>query len=100
MPKVSVRQRELKKRITSDTFNKRRRCLLKARTRVCNLSQQLEVFTALETLPRNSIPARQSNRCGLTGTSRSYNRLTGLSRHQLRELGHQSMIPGLFKAAW
>ncbi len=100
MPKISVRQRELKKQNARDTFNKRRSYLLNARMRVCSFSQQLEVLTAFDTLPRDSSAVRQSNRCGVTGTAKSYNRLTGLSRHQLRELGHQSLIPGLFKATW
>ncbi len=95
-----MKQRELKRKHISSQYRLKRNYLLKARQRVTNYSQQLEILSGLAALPRDSSATRKSNRCRLTGTSRAYNRFTGLSRYKLRELGHQSMIPGLIKASW
>ena len=100
MPKSSMKQREWKRQLARHKHKAKRSYLLHARRKVTNYSQQIEILTSLENLPRDSSVTRHSNRCKVTQTSRAYNRLTGLSRYQLRNLGHQAMIPGLFKASW
>ncbi len=100
MPKSSMKQREWKRHLARQEHRAKRNYLLQARRKVTNYSQQLEILTSLENLPRNSSVARHSNRCKVTHTSRAYNRLTGLSRYQLRNLGHQALMPGFFKASW
>ncbi|HEV7282523.1 MAG TPA: 30S ribosomal protein S14 [Pirellulaceae bacterium] len=57
-------------------------------------------FLELSLLPRNSSPTRYRNLCKLTGRSRSYYRKFGLSRHMLRKLANEGLIPGLKAASW
>jgi small subunit ribosomal protein S14 len=51
-------------------------------------------------LPPNSLPIRLRNRCWKTGRSRGVYRDFGLSRHVIREMAHQCLLPGLIKASW
>lgn len=55
---------------------------------------------ALQKLPRDSSPARQRNRCALSGRPRGFYRKFGLSRNQLREAAMRGDVPGLRKASW
>jgi len=57
-------------------------------------------FEGLQALPRNSSPVRLKNRCAITGRSRGYMRMFGLSRIQFRELARNGKIPGVKKASW
>jgi small subunit ribosomal protein S14 len=61
---------------------------------------KLTVYKKLESLPRNSAPIRHRNRCWATGRSRGFYRDFGLSRHVLREMAHEGLIPGLTKSSW
>ena len=51
-------------------------------------------------MPPNSLPVRLRNRCWKTGRSRGVYRDFGLSRHVIREMAHQCLLPGLIKASW
>jgi small subunit ribosomal protein S14 len=55
---------------------------------------------AFAKLPRNSCPARRTRRCQISGRSRAVYRKFGVSRIQLRELGHRGELPGLRKSSW
>lgn len=55
---------------------------------------------ALQKLPRDSSPARQRNRCALSGRPRGFYRKFGLSRGKLREAAMRGDVPGLRKASW
>ena len=57
-------------------------------------------YIALSTLPRNSNPIRQRNRCKLTGRPRGYMRQLGISRITFREMASKGLIPGVRKASW
>jgi len=61
---------------------------------------KLSVYKKLESLPRNSSSIRHRNRCWATGRSRGFYRDFGLSRHVLREMAHEGLIPGLTKSSW
>ncbi|PCJ29107.1 MAG: 30S ribosomal protein S14 [Moraxellaceae bacterium] len=54
----------------------------------------------LQSLPRDSSPVRQRNRCGLTGRPHGFYRKFGLSRNKLREAAMRGEVPGLVKASW
>jgi len=54
----------------------------------------------LQSLPRNSAPNRQRNRCALTGRPRGTFRKFGLGRTKLREIAMRGEIPGMTKASW
>ena len=89
---------------------KRTRLILKYSNKRKNLKQDLksslnykaktELYKKLEKLPRNSAPSRHRNRCWVTGRSRSFYRDFGLSRHVLREMAYDGLIPGLKKSSW
>ena len=65
-----------------------------------NLDEKRLARSKLEKMPRNSSPARHSNRCRLTGRSRGVYRKFGLSRIMLRELALKGQIPGMTKSSW
>jgi small subunit ribosomal protein S14 len=89
---------------------KRERLVVKHKTKREFLKKELETVTSFqdrlalykkfEKLPRNSSPARQRNRCWVTGRSRGFYKDFGLSRHVLREMAHDGLIPGLTKSSW
>jgi len=54
----------------------------------------------LQTLPRDSSPSRQRNRCRQTGRPHGVLRKFGLSRIKVRETAMRGEIPGLRKASW
>lgn len=62
--------------------------------------EKMEAMTALQKLPRDSSPARQRNRCRVTGRPHGYYRKFGLSRNKLREAAMRGDVPGLVKASW
>jgi small subunit ribosomal protein S14 len=64
------------------------------------LDEKLNLYTKLQKLPRNSSFVRLKNRCSITGRPKAYYRNFGLSRHVLREMAHQCLLPGLYKSSW
>lgn len=62
--------------------------------------EKLKLYDRLQSLPRNSFPTRLRNRCWMTGRSRGYYRDFGLSRHVLREMSQQCLLPGVKKSSW
>ncbi|MDX9728760.1 MAG: 30S ribosomal protein S14 [Bacteroidales bacterium] len=89
MAKESMKAREVK-RAKLATKYAARRAALKADGN----------YVALSTLPRNSSPIRQRNRCKLTGRPRGYMRQFGISRITFREMASKGLIPGVRKASW
>jgi small subunit ribosomal protein S14 len=62
--------------------------------------QRWEAQIKLQSLPRDSSPVRQRNRCGITGRPHGFYRKFGLSRNKLREAAMRGEVPGLVKASW
>lgn len=54
----------------------------------------------LQKLPRDASPARQRNRCRITGRPHGVYRKFGLGRNKLREAAMRGDVPGLVKASW
>lgn len=89
---------------------KRVKLVKKYSTKRLNIKQKIQMSSDLETrfafglefqkLPRNSAPTRLNNRCSMTGRPKGYYRDFGLSRHVLREMGHQCLLPGVRKSSW
>ena len=67
---------------------------------VQSFQERLELYKKFEKVPRNSSPSRNRNRCWVTGRSRGFYKDFGLSRHVLREMAHEGLIPGLTKSSW
>ena len=62
--------------------------------------ERMDAMDALAKLPRDASPARQRNRCRITGRPHGVYRKFGLSRNMLRKLAMQGDVPGLRKASW
>ena len=65
-----------------------------------NFNQKLEIHSQIQKLPRNSAKTRIRNRCWKTGRPRGVFRDFGLSRHVVREMAHQCLLPGVVKSSW
>jgi small subunit ribosomal protein S14 len=78
-----------------------KRADLKARRKVAvDFEETLSIQSQLQDLPKNSSPSRWHNRCLVTGRPKGYFRQFGLSRHVLREMAHQGLLPGVTKSSW
>ena len=85
MAKISVINRDLKRRQTVEKFAAKR-AELKAIISNINLSEEerADARLKLQALPRNSSPVRLRNRCALTGRPRGVFSKFGLGRIKLR----------------
>jgi len=100
MAKQSMIQREKKReRLVAKHINKRE-TLKEELKNVNSFQERLALYKQFERIPRNSSPSRQRNRCWVTGRSRGFYKDFGLSRHVLREMGNDGLIPGLKKSSW
>lgn len=99
MAKKGMIERE-KKRQRLVAKYKKRRYEIKELIRTSSPAQQFVLSSKLQNFPRNSAPTRLRNRCFVTGRSKGYSRDFGLSRHVLREMAYQGLLPGVTKASW
>jgi small subunit ribosomal protein S14 len=67
--------------------------------RATSCEAKLEISCYLQNLPKNSSPTRSRNRCWATKRARGYYSDFGLSRHALRKMALEGLIPGLKKAS-
>ena len=100
MAKQSMIQREKKRELLTLKYSNKRNLLKQELKKASSYSEKLDVYKKLQKLPKNSAPVRKRNRCWATGRSRAFYRDFGLSRHVLREMAHEGLIPGLRKASW
>lgn len=100
MAKKSMIARDVKReKLINKLSKKRQEIKLKIKT-ANNFNEQLEIQKMIQKLPKNSSAIRLRKRCWATGRSRGYFRTFGLSRHVLREMAHECLIPGLTKSSW
>lgn len=101
MAKVSMVNRELKRRKTVEKYAKKR-AALKAiiSSPESTDDERWEAQLKLQKLPRNASPVRQVRRCSLTGRPHAVYRRFGLSRNKLREAAMRGDVPGLVKSSW
>ena len=100
MAKQSMIQREKKReRLVAKHLVKRESLKDELKT-VSSFQKRLALYKKFERIQRNSSPSRQRNRCWVTGRSRGFYKDFGLSRHVLREMGNEGLIPGLKKSSW
>ncbi len=62
--------------------------------------ERMAAVDTLNKMPKNSSRVRLRNRCQFTGRARGHLRLFNLSRLCFREMAHQGLLPGVFKASW
>ncbi|MGL9769825.1 MAG: 30S ribosomal protein S14 [Sodalis sp. (in: enterobacteria)] len=101
MAKESMKAREVKRVKLADKFFAKR-IELKSIISSVNASdkERWDAVLKLQTLPRDSSPSRQRNRCRQTGRPHAFLRKFGLSRIKIREAAMRGEIPGLRKASW
>ncbi|HEY9699408.1 MAG TPA: 30S ribosomal protein S14 [Trichocoleus sp.] len=100
MAKKSMVEREKKRQKLVDKYAEKRADLLEQFSQATNQQEKLAIHRQIQQLPRNSSQTRLRNRCWLTGRPRGYYRDFGLSRHVLREMAHQGLLPGVVKSSW
>ena len=93
-------QREKKRGRLMIKYSEKRHTLKQELKNAPTYKEKLDIYKKLEKLPRNSASCRGRNRCWATGRSRAFYRDFGLSRHVLREMAHEGLIPGLTKSSW
>jgi len=100
MAKQGMIQREKKRERLVAKYASKRDLLKSELKTVDSFQERLTLYKKLERVPRNAAPSRQRNRCWVTGRSQGFYRDFGLSRHVLREMGNEGLIPGLKKSSW
>jgi small subunit ribosomal protein S14 len=100
MANKAMIQRELKRQNLVMKFAKKRAILKQQIQQASSLKEKLALHRKLQQLPRNSSAVRLHNRCLVTGRPKGYSRDFGLSRHVLREMAHEGLLPGVRKASW
>ena len=100
MANKAMIQRELKRQRLVMKYAEKRLSLKKQISATISLKDKLDLHKKLQQLPRNSAPVRLHNRCLVTGRPKGYYRDFGLSRHVLREMAHEGLLPGVQKSSW
>ena len=100
MAKQSMIQREKKRERLIAKHLTKRESIKEQLANVSSFQDRLDLYKKFERIPRNSSPSRHRNRCWVTGRSRGFYKDFGLSRHVLREMAHEGLIPGLQKSSW
>ncbi|MGQ8366962.1 30S ribosomal protein S14 [Glaciecola sp. 1036] len=101
MAKESMKARDVKRAKLVKKYSAKRTAL-KAVINDVNSSdeERWDAVLKLQSLPRDSSPSRQQNRCRITGRPHGFLRKFGLSRIKLREAAMRGEVPGLKKASW
>nr|QVY58225.1 30S ribosomal protein S14 [Eucheuma denticulatum] len=100
MAKKSMIQREIKREKLINKYKKIRKKIKQAIKNSSEFTEQINLQQQLQNLPLNSSPCRHRNRCWITGRSRGVYRNFGLSRHVLRKMSHECLLPGVRKSSW
>ena len=98
--KSSIEKNDRRKRMAHQHGAKRKALKAVVRDPKATDAQKRTAQLGLQKLPRNSAPERIRNRCSMTGRSRGYVRMFGLSRIAFREMALMGLIPGVRKASW
>ena len=93
-------EREKKRIKLYNKYELKRKALLTEYNRTSDFNLKLDIHSKIQRLPRNSAKIRIRNRCWKTGRPRGFYRDFGVSRHVLREMAHQCLLPGVTKSSW
>ena len=93
-------EREKKRIKLNNKYRTKRSNLLEQYQQTEDFNLKLEIHAKIQKLPRNSAKIRIRNRCWKTGRPRGYFKDFGISRHVLREMAHQGLLPGVTKSSW
>lgn len=92
--------REHKRQVLVQKYAEKRKQLKLAIEGAQTIEERAVFIKKLQELPRDSAVVRLHNRCLVTGRPRGFFRQFGLSRHVLREMAHEGLLPGVTKASW
>jgi small subunit ribosomal protein S14 len=62
--------------------------------------ERIDAMKKMAKMPRNANKTRLHNRCSITGRARSFSRMFGLCRQQIRQLAAEGKLPGVRKSSW
>ena len=93
-------EREKNRIKLTEKYKKKRNNLLKQYNQTSEFTTRFNIHAKIQKLPRNSARIRIRNRCWKTGRPRGFYRDFGLSRHVVREMAHQCLLPGVTKSSW
>ena len=100
MSKTSIVVREKKRVRLNSKYKTKRTELMTQFHAATTFRNKLTIHAKIEKLPRDSSKVRLRNRCWKTGRGRGFYRDFGLCRHMIREMSHNCLLPGLYKASW
>nr|QCI06434.1 ribosomal protein S14 [Dictyurus purpurascens] len=100
MAKKNMIQREIKREKLIKKYEIKRKKIKNLIKITQEFEQIIQLQKHLQKIPRNSMKCRHRNRCWMTGRSRGFYRHFGLSRHVLREMSHNCLLPGIKKSSW
>ena len=101
MAKKSAVQKNLKRIMMSNKFEKKRSKLKKIiMNKKLELAERFAAQLKLDKLPKNSAKVRIRNRCGISGRPHGYYRKLKISRIALRDMASSGKIPGIIKSSW
>jgi small subunit ribosomal protein S14 len=100
MAKKGMIEREKKRERMVAKYAQKRAELKEQFNSATSQTERLEIHRKIQQLPRNSARVRVRNRCWATGRPRGVYRDFGLSRHCIREMAHQGLLPGVVKSSW
>ncbi len=100
MARKGIIEREKHRQKLVDKYAAKRQALKEQFDRAETQIEKMEIHRQIQRLPRNSSRTRLRNRCWLTGRPRGVYRDFGLSRHAIREMAHEGLLPGVTKSSW
>jgi small subunit ribosomal protein S14 len=100
MARQSIIQRQIKREKLINKYKEKRSKLLEEFSNAQTLRSKLSIHKKIEKLPKNSVKVRSRNRCWRTGRGRGVYKDFGLCRHMIREMAHNGLLPGVYKASW
>ena len=102
MARKSLLQRQIKRSNLVKKYSKKRQILMNEIriSRDTDFEKLSILMQKLQKLPRDSSRTRLRNRCSETGRGRGIYKDFGLSRHVLRQMCNDGLIPGLKKSSW
>jgi small subunit ribosomal protein S14 len=98
--KSSIEKNDRRKKLTAQYATKRAKLKEVVRSPKSTDAERAAALVGLQKLPRNSSPSRIRNRCSMSGRSRAYVGMFGLSRIAFRDMALNGLIPGVRKASW
>ena len=96
----NIERNEKRIRMCQQYASQRQALKAQLKSSATTVEMKYEAVRQLRRLPRNSAPSRIYRRCRVTGRPRAVYRDFALSRHVLREMAHECLLPGLTKASW